>query len=147
MDEHPNPATEVEELREQIRRHNRLYYVLDRQEISDFEYDRLFTRLKELETAHPELATPELQALRILATISLVVMLIFQFVFLYNFVVSVLRGKKAEKNPWKANTLEWTAESPPPHGNWSELPTCYRGPYEYSVPGRDKDYWPQDEPA
>ena len=45
------------------------------------------------------------------------------------------------------NTLEWTAESPPPHGNWAELPSCYRGPYEYNVPGREKDYWPQNEPA
>ena len=50
-------------------------------------------------------------------------------------------------NPWKANTLEWTTESPPPHGNWPEgLPNCYRGPYEYSVPGREEDYWPQNVP-
>ena len=47
-----------------------------------------------------------------------------------------------------ASTLEWTAESPPPHGNWPEgLPTVYRGPYEYSVPGRDEDYWPQNVPS
>ncbi len=42
---------------------------------------------------------------------------------------------------------EWTTESPPPHGNWAELPTVYRGPYEYATPGRDEDYWPQNEPA
>ncbi len=95
----------------------------------------------------PELATPGLQALRILATVSLVVMLLFQFVFLYNFISSLIRGRKAEKNPWRSNTLEWTAESPPPHGNWPELPDCYRGPYEYSTPGRTPDYWPQNEPA
>ncbi|HYN64592.1 MAG TPA: hypothetical protein VES36_08310, partial [Candidatus Limnocylindrales bacterium] len=95
----------------------------------------------------PDLATPELQALRIIATVSLVVMLLFQFVFLFNFITSLIRGRKAEKNPWKANSLEWTAESPPPHGNWTELPTVYRGPYEYSVPGRPTDFWPQDEPA
>jgi cytochrome c oxidase subunit 1 len=73
-------------------------------------------------------------------------MLAFQFIFLFNFVHSMLKGKPAGKNPWKANTLEWTADSPPPHGNWPELPKCYRGPYEYSVPGREKDYWPQDVP-
>jgi cytochrome c oxidase subunit 1 len=95
----------------------------------------------------PDLARPELQAMRILATVSLVVMLLFQFVFLYNFIVSLFRGPKAGKNPWNSNTLEWTADSPPPHGNWPEMPTVYRGPYEYSVPGRAKDYWPQDEPA
>ena len=57
-------------------------------------------------------------------------------------------GPKAPKNPWKANTLEWTTESPPPHGNWHPLrmPVVYRGPYEYSVPDREDDYWPQDEP-
>jgi cytochrome c oxidase subunit 1 len=98
-------------------------------------------------THFPELATPQLQAMRIFATLSLVVMLMFQLVFLVNLVMSLARGRKAAKNPWNANTLEWTAESPPPHGNWPELPTCYRGPYEYSAPGRDKDYWPQDEPA
>ena len=59
---------------------------------------------------------------------------------------SMLKGKPAGKNPWKANTLEWTTDSPPPHGNWPELPNCYRGPYEYSVPGREEDYWPQDVP-
>ena len=86
-------------------------------------------------------------ALRILATVSLVVMWSFQFVFLYNFINSLIRGPKAEKNPWRSNTLEWTTESPPPHGNWAELPIVYRGPYEYSVPDRAQDYWPQNEPA
>jgi cytochrome c oxidase subunit 1 len=43
--------------------------------------------------------------------------------------------------------LEWTTESPPPHGNWKELPNCYRGPYEYSVEGREEDYWPQNVPG
>jgi cytochrome c oxidase subunit 1 len=96
-------------------------------------------------TQFPDLAG--YQDIRVFATLSLLVMLSFQLVFIYNFVTSLRRGPKAEKNPWKANTLEWTAASPPPHGNWKELPTVYRGPYEYSVPGREKDYWPQSEPA
>jgi cytochrome c oxidase subunit 1 len=95
----------------------------------------------------PELQAPWMQDMRILATVSLLIMLAFQFVFLVNFIVSMIRGPKAEKNPWKANTLEWTADSPPPHGNWPELPNCYRGPYEYSYPGRALDYWPQNEQA
>ncbi|MEO5616381.1 MAG: cbb3-type cytochrome c oxidase subunit I [Candidatus Eisenbacteria bacterium] len=98
-------------------------------------------------TNFPELATPQLQAWRIFATLSLVVMLLFQFVFIWNFLWSIFKGKKAEKNPWKSTTLEWTTESPPPHGNWAVLPTVYRGPYEYATPGRKDDYWPQDEPA
>jgi cytochrome c oxidase subunit 1 len=95
----------------------------------------------------PELGVPALQNLRILSTVSLVIMLAFQAVFIINFIYSFFKGKKAEANPWKANTLEWSTTSPPPHGNWPEgLPTCYRGPYEYSVPGRETDYWPQHEP-
>ncbi|MEE2679829.1 MAG: cbb3-type cytochrome c oxidase subunit I [Myxococcota bacterium] len=95
----------------------------------------------------PDLNLPWMWDLRQLATISLLVMLGAQVIFLYNFFSSLVRGEKAGKNPWKANTLEWTTESPPPHGNWPELPTVYRGPYEYSVEGREEDYWPQNEPA
>ncbi|MCG8591041.1 MAG: cbb3-type cytochrome c oxidase subunit I [Proteobacteria bacterium] len=96
----------------------------------------------------PELALPWMQSLRELATIALVIMLAFQVVFFINFYISLRRGKKAGKNPFKANTLEWITESPPPHGNFgAELPTVYRGPYEYSHPDRDEDYWPQNVPG
>jgi cytochrome c oxidase subunit 1 len=94
----------------------------------------------------PQLATPDLQQLRVIATVSLCIMLAFQLVFFINMIISLRSGKKAPKNPWNANTLEWTADSPPPHGNWpGELPTVYRGPYEYSVPGRESDFWPQNQ--
>ncbi len=98
-------------------------------------------------TNFPDLAVPWMQQLRVISTVALVIMLLFQFLFLYNFIVSMIRGRKAEKNPWHANTLEWTTDSPPPHGNWpaSAMPTVYRGPYEYAVPDRDSDYWPQNE--
>lgn len=49
----------MEELREEIRRHDRAYHREDRPVISDAEYDRLFAELKELEEAHPELITPD----------------------------------------------------------------------------------------
>jgi cytochrome c oxidase subunit 1 len=96
----------------------------------------------------PELARPEMYELRHFATVSLVIMLLFQFVFIFNFFWSLVKGKPAGANPWQANTLEWTTdETPPGHGNWKDLPTCYRGPYEYSVPGREQDYWPQNQPS
>jgi len=99
-------------------------------------------------TNFPELSQPWQQDLRVLATVSLCVMLGAQLIFFYNVIKSWISGPKAGKNPWNAATLEWTAASPPPHGNWPEgLPNCYRGPYEYSVRGRDEDYWPQNEPA
>jgi len=50
---------EIEALRDAIRHHNHRYYVLDDPEISDAEYDRLFSRLLDLEHQHPELATPD----------------------------------------------------------------------------------------
>src|SRR5437868_8956643 len=50
---------EIESLRDEIRRHEELYYVNDNPEISDAEYDALFARLKQLEEEHPELITPD----------------------------------------------------------------------------------------
>jgi len=55
----PTPQREIAELRDEINRHDILYYVEGKPEISDREYDRLFDRLKELEAAHPELASPD----------------------------------------------------------------------------------------
>jgi DNA ligase (NAD+) len=52
-------AEKIEALREAIHRHNYLYYVEDRPEISDAEYDRLLRELRALESAHPELITPD----------------------------------------------------------------------------------------
>ena len=49
----------IESLRQLIRHHAYLYYVLDAPEISDAEYDALMNRLRELEGAHPELVTPD----------------------------------------------------------------------------------------
>jgi cytochrome c oxidase subunit 1 len=94
----------------------------------------------------PQLASPGLQDLRVVATISLVGLLVFQIPFVVNFVMSLRTGRRAGSNPWRANTLEWAAPSPPPHGNFAEMPAVYRGPYEYSVPGRRDDYWPQNLP-
>ncbi len=54
-----DPAREVEKLRDELRRHEHLYYVLDAPEITDAEYDALMRRLQELEQQHPELATPD----------------------------------------------------------------------------------------
>jgi DNA ligase (NAD+) len=54
-----DPASEIEKLRQELRRHEHLYYVLDQPEITDAEYDALMRRLQELEAEHPELATPD----------------------------------------------------------------------------------------
>jgi cytochrome c oxidase subunit 1 len=80
-------------------------------------------------------------------TMAAVVLLLSQFLFMFNFFYSMWFGPKAEANPWNANTLEWSAPSPPPHGNFATMPTVYRGPYEYSPPGVEEDWLPQDRPA
>jgi DNA ligase (NAD+) len=56
---------EIEELRDKLRHHEYLYYVLDQPEISDAAYDRLMKRLEELEAVHPELITPDSPTVRV----------------------------------------------------------------------------------
>ena len=68
-----------------------------------------------------------------------------QVLFAINFFWSMRKGKKAGDNPWDSNGLEWACPSPPPHGNFAEMPIVHRGPYEYSYPGREQDFWPQNE--
>jgi cytochrome c oxidase subunit I len=71
-----------------------------------------------------------------------------QMLFLFNLIWSIWHGRKAERNPWHATTLEWqTPELPPGHGNWGkETPVVYRWAYDYSVPGAAQDYLPQNMP-
>jgi DNA ligase (NAD+) len=54
-----DPTARIEELREQLNRHNYLYYTENRPEVTDAEYDRLWRELVTLEEAHPELVTPD----------------------------------------------------------------------------------------
>ena len=70
-----------------------------------------------------------------------------QIPFIINFFMSIRNGEKAGRNPWNSTTVEWLAPSPAPHGNFDHEIVVTRGPYEYSVPGSDKDYVPQAEPA
>ncbi|MBD3674771.1 MAG: cbb3-type cytochrome c oxidase subunit I [Planctomycetaceae bacterium] len=78
-------------------------------------------------------------------TYSAILMGSAQFLLLFNFAYSLFYGEKVGRNPWKANGLEWTAPSPPGHGNFDVLPVCYRGPYEYSSPLVEEDYLLQTE--
>ena len=59
MSSNPNAAQRAEELREVIRHHEHCYFVLDRPEISDADFDRLVNELKSIEREHPELVTPD----------------------------------------------------------------------------------------
>jgi len=76
-------------------------------------------------------------------TISAFVLFVAQIVFVINFFYSLFRGKPAGRNPWNSNTLEWTATSPAPHGNFDTIPVVYRWPYEYG--DGEIDHRRQDE--
>jgi cytochrome c oxidase subunit 1 len=86
------------------------------------------------------------QPLNQFMTISALLLGTAQIIFLVNFAWSLFRGAKAGMNPWHSNTLEWTAPSPPPHGNFLETPIVRRGPYEYGSPDMEEDYLPQAAP-
>jgi cytochrome c oxidase subunit 1 len=86
-----------------------------------------------------------LQGLNTFMTISAFVLGLAQLIFFVNFFYSLFCGPKASRNPWRSNTLEWFAPTPPPHGNFETIPVVYRGPYEYASPDCKEDYLPQTD--
>ena len=92
---------------------------------------------------------PSAATLNVFITIAALIVGAAQLVFLFNLIWSLTRGKAAGPNPWRATTLEWqTPQTPPGHGNWGqELPVVYRWAYDYSVPGAEQDFVPQNQPA
>ena len=84
--------------------------------------------------------------------ISLVAMVVFaaQLLFVFNFFYSIFKGRKVTvKNPWQANTLEWTTPIRPGHGNWpGEIPEVHRWAYDYAKEGKNgEDFIPQNVPV
>jgi cytochrome c oxidase subunit 1 len=84
-----------------------------------------------------------LQPLNTFISIAAFCLFAAQFIFAANFILSWFTGAKAPDNPWEDNGLEWTVPSPPPHGNFAQVPHVYRGPYEYSSPLVEEDFLPQ----
>lgn len=69
-----------------------------------------------------------------------------QLIFLFNFLYSIFKGKKATQNPWNSNTIEWTTPVEHIHGNWpGEIPEVHRWPYDYNKPGYE-EFIPQNIP-
>ncbi len=78
-------------------------------------------------------------------TLSAYVLGAAQVLFVLNLFWSMKKGKKpASDNPWNANSLEWQTPTPPPHGNFVQIPTVYRGPYEFASPEVTEDFLPQN---
>ena len=84
----------------------------------------------------------DLADVNVVITIFALITGVAQLVFLYNFIHSMFYGKKGPKNPWKSNTLEWTAEVKHIHGNWDgPIPEVHRWAYDYSKLNKDEsDY-------
>src|SRR5882672_4455846 len=59
------PKKEIEQLRRELERHNRLYYLDAAPEISDYDFDQMMRRLQELEAQHPELDDPNSPSRRV----------------------------------------------------------------------------------
>ena len=97
----------------------------------------------------PDFIPASAQFVNIWISIAAICVASVQLLFLYNLYRSATRGKPAGGNPWGATTLEWqTADTPPTHGNFGkELPSVYRWAYDYSVPGAEEDFIPQNVPA
>jgi cytochrome c oxidase subunit 1 len=80
----------------------------------------------------------------VLITVSALIGGFAQLFFLFNFFYSIFKGKKSVQNPWQSNSLEWSTPVERIHGNWpGAIPEVYRGPYEYSRPDREEDFFPQ----
>ena len=87
-------------------------------------------------------------SLNVAITIAALVVGAAQILFLYNLVRSYFKGEPSGPNPWNATSLEWqTADTPPTHGNFGkELPVVHRWAYDFSVPGVQHDFIPQNVP-
>ncbi|MCB9060290.1 MAG: cbb3-type cytochrome c oxidase subunit I [Halobacteriovoraceae bacterium] len=79
-------------------------------------------------------------------SVSAILMGLAQLFFVWNFIHTLLKGEKAQQNPWNVGTLEWTIPSPAPHYNFDKIPVVKCGPHEFSNPNvKDKDFQYQTE--
>ena len=87
-------------------------------------------------------------ALNAQITVAALLVGVAQLLFIFNVIWSLRNGERAPSNPWGGTSLEWqTPQNPPAHGNWgNQLPEVHRWAYDYSVPGADEDFVPQNVP-
>jgi cytochrome c oxidase subunit 1 len=79
-------------------------------------------------------------------TVAAIFVFFLQVLFIVNFFYSIFSGRKmTSKNPWGANTLEWTTPIKAGHGNWpGTIPAVHRWPYDYGKHG--EEFMPQYVP-
>lgn len=76
---------------------------------------------------------PEFEGLHRMSTMGSWILGVGFTILLYNFVQSLMSGKKAPRNPWGSAALEWQTTTPPPLYNFVKSPVITRGPYEYHL--------------
>jgi cytochrome c oxidase subunit 1 len=76
---------------------------------------------------------PQFQTLNMVCTIGSYILALSTFPFIINIIWSLMKGKKAGRNPWRALTLEWQTASPPIIENFEEAPVLWAGPYDYGI--------------
>lgn len=77
-----------------------------------------------------------------------IALVLAQFLFVINFFISLVIGRKTGNNPWDAAGLAWTTSSPPPEHNFLKMPVVYAGPHEYAIAGSGgRDYRAQNDPG
>jgi cytochrome c oxidase subunit I len=81
----------------------------------------------------------EFQPLNVLATVGAYITAVSMLPFIFNVVWSLIKGKKAGRNPWRALTLEWQTSSPPIIENFEEEPVLWAGPYDYGIDTEEED--------
>lgn len=76
---------------------------------------------------------PEFQQINVIISIAAFVLGIATFVLIYNIIVTLIAGRRASANPWRALTLEWATTSPPPAYNFVGDPVPFEDPYGYGT--------------
>jgi cytochrome c oxidase subunit 1 len=75
----------------------------------------------------------EFQPLNVISTVGAYIMAVSTIPFVINVILSLTKGEQAERNPWRALTLEWQTASPPIIENFEEEPVLWAGPYDYGI--------------
>jgi len=74
---------------------------------------------------------PTFHTLHLISTVGSWILAAGLILMFGNLIRGLIRGEKADDNPWGGATLEWKIPSPPPMENFEKIPTVDRGPYDF----------------
>jgi cytochrome c oxidase subunit 1 len=82
---------------------------------------------------------PRYATLQFISTVGSWILFAGLALMVFTLLHGLLRGPKAEANPWGGATLEWQIPSPPPAENFKRTPTVTRGPYRFAGKEKEQD--------